>query len=56
MLPEQITKEESKEDEELKAVQIVDGFPDWRKVETDDGIPYYYNAVTQETQWECPVK
>jgi hypothetical protein len=27
----------------------------WEKLETDDGLPYYYNESTDETSWEPPM-
>lgn len=41
-------------DDEVVELGIIEGFPDWRKVDCDDGVPYYFNAITQETQWDMP--
>ncbi|CAG8737839.1 13815_t:CDS:1, partial [Ambispora leptoticha] len=29
--------------------------PNWREVVGDEGQVYYYNVVTNKTQWEKPV-
>lgn len=28
--------------------------PNWKEYKTDNGTPYYYNEITQKTQWEFP--
>lgn len=41
-------------EEEGVELGIVEGFPDWRKVDRGDGNPYFFHIVTQETRWESP--
>lgn len=45
---------EAAPDEETVELGLVEGYPDWRRVDCDDGVPYYFNVVTSETQWEAP--
>jgi hypothetical protein len=33
---------------------VIEGFPDWRKVDRGDGNPYFFHIITQETRWETP--
>ncbi|KAI8926331.1 hypothetical protein BC831DRAFT_456795 [Entophlyctis helioformis] len=42
------------EDEDNVLLDLVDGFPDWRRVDRGDGMPYFFNINTQETRWESP--
>jgi hypothetical protein len=35
---------------------IIIEFPDWRQVMCSDGVPYYFNVLTQETSWDPPTK
>nr|KAJ3421048.1 Rho guanine nucleotide exchange factor 4 [Polyrhizophydium stewartii] len=42
------------EEEEGMMLDSVDGFPDWRRVDRGDGMPYFFNINTQETRWEHP--
>ncbi|KAI8913327.1 Dbl homology domain-containing protein [Gorgonomyces haynaldii] len=35
-------------------LSLVEGYPDWRKVDCDDGSAYFFNITTQQTQWEHP--
>jgi hypothetical protein len=41
---------------EEDALDEVKGFPNWRKVDRGDGMPYYFHVETQETSWELPTK
>lgn len=45
---------DSTEADDTVELGVIEGFPDWRKVECDDGVPYYFNIFTQETTWELP--
>lgn len=49
---EEVGKTEIGEDE----LAEVKGFPNWRKVDRGDGMPYYFHIETQETSWEYPTK
>jgi protein-tyrosine phosphatase len=41
--------------EELRAQTEMPPLPaGWEAIETEDGIPYYYNSTTDETRWEHP--
>jgi WW domain len=49
-----VERESAVDAEDTVELGIIEGFPDWRKVDCEDGVPYYFNIVTQETQWEVP--
>ena len=44
------------EEDETVTLDIVEGFPDWRKVDRGDGQIYYFNLLTKETVWELPTE
>ncbi|KAJ3045784.1 cytochrome c oxidase subunit 1 [Rhizophlyctis rosea] len=50
LLDEQDMEEEMTIDQQ---VDLVEGYPDWRKVERD-GVVYWCNVVTMESRWEPP--
>ncbi|KAI8895289.1 hypothetical protein BC833DRAFT_623172 [Globomyces pollinis-pini] len=41
------------EDDDIN-VDIVEGFPNWKRVDRGDGMPYYFHVNTQETRWDPP--
>jgi hypothetical protein len=41
-------------EEEGMIIEMVEGFPEWRKVDRGDGMPYFFHMETQETRWEPP--
>ncbi|KAJ3358750.1 Myosin 10A, isoform D [Kappamyces sp. JEL0680] len=45
----------SEAEDDSIALDMVDGFSNWRKVDRGDEPPYYFHIVTQETRWEPPV-
>ncbi|KAJ3288135.1 cytochrome c oxidase subunit 1 [Borealophlyctis nickersoniae] len=47
--------DENESDEEDPQLEVVEGFPDWRKVDRGDGVVYYCNLVTSESRWTPPV-
>ncbi|KAI9208035.1 uncharacterized protein BJ171DRAFT_565749 [Polychytrium aggregatum] len=56
---EQYTKymsqaQEVGEEEYNKLTMPVPGHPEWRKVDRNDGLIYYFNIKTHETSWEPP--
>ncbi len=51
---EEAKEEAPKEEEEMVGLELVEGFPEWRKVDRNDGSPYYFNIYTQETRWDPP--
>ena len=36
-----------------QTVELVEGYPDWRRVERD-GVTYWCNVATMESRWEPP--
>ena len=36
------------------ALEMIEGFPNWRKVNRENEVPYYFHIVTQETSWDPP--
>lgn len=50
MLDDQDMEEEMMLDQQ---VELVEGYPDWRKVDRD-GVVYWCNVVTMESRWEPP--
>jgi hypothetical protein len=42
------------EEEEGMTLEMVEGFPEWRRVDRGDGMPYFFHVETQETRWDPP--
>lgn len=46
---------EPEEEEPAMNVDLVPGFPNWRKVDRGEEMSYYFNVLNQETRWDPPV-
>ncbi|TPX69374.1 hypothetical protein SpCBS45565_g02378 [Spizellomyces sp. 'palustris'] len=53
-VPDEGEDADSGDEAELSAVEPVEGYPDWRKVDRGDEQIYYFNVITQETSWAPP--
>ncbi len=49
-----VSEKSGHSEEDGVALDVVEGFPDWRKVDRGDDPPYYFHIVTQETRWDFP--
>jgi hypothetical protein len=49
---EQQIHEQTQENDNYPTTEDVSGFPDWRRVELEDGTVYYFNKVSRETVWD----
>ena len=47
-------EEDMDDDSGYPITSDIPGYPDWRRVELEDGTVYFFNRVTRETSWDSP--